>query len=108
MTETPIASPQMPDSLPDTRTLGSRLAAYAFLANDPSVPMVAADWWEISGPHYNAVAGALAHFVAGEPAAEDLRRFAASPGTVSWRPPWPARSSPCWSVHPPTARASRS
>lgn len=80
MTETPIASPQMPDSLPDTRTLGSRLAAYAFLANDPSVPMVAADWWEISGPHYNAVAGALAHFVAGEPAAEDLRRFAASPG----------------------------
>ncbi|MEV0757265.1 galactosyltransferase-related protein [Streptosporangium sp. NPDC050280] len=70
----------MPGSFPDTRTLGSRLAAYAFLANDPSVPMVAADWWEISGPHYNAVAAALAHFVAGEPAAEDLRRFAASPG----------------------------
>ena len=80
MTETPIASSQMPGSFPDTRTLGSRLAAYAFLANDPSVPLVAADWWEISGPHYNAVAAALARFVAGEPAAEDLRRFAASPG----------------------------
>ncbi len=80
MTETPIASPQMPGSFPDARTLGSRLAAYAFLANDPSVPLVAADWWEISGPHYDAVAGALTHFVAGEPAAEDLGRFAASPG----------------------------
>lgn len=80
MTETPIASPQMPVSFPDARTLGSRLAAYAFLANDPSVPLVAADWWQISGPHYKAVADALAHFVAGEPAAEDLRRFAASPG----------------------------
>ncbi|MER5642924.1 galactosyltransferase-related protein [Streptosporangium sp. NPDC002524] len=70
----------MPGSLPDARTLGSRLAAYVFLANDPSVPLVAADWWVISGPHYGAVADALAHFVAGEPAAEDLRRFAASPG----------------------------
>ncbi|WP_436757655.1 galactosyltransferase-related protein [Streptosporangium sp. V21-05] len=70
----------MPGSFPDARTLGSRLAAYAFLANDPSVPLVAADWWEISGPHYDAVAGALTHFVAGEPAAEDLGRFAASPG----------------------------
>ncbi|MGJ6964384.1 galactosyltransferase-related protein [Streptosporangium sp. G11] len=70
----------MPESPPDTRTLGCRLAAYVFLANDPSVPMVAADWWEISGPHYGAVATALAGFVAGDPAAEDLGRFAASPG----------------------------
>jgi len=80
MTEKSIASPQMPGSFPDTRTLGFRLAAHVFLANDPSVPMVAADWWEISGPHYNAVAAALAHFVTGSPAAEDLGRFAASPG----------------------------
>jgi hypothetical protein len=60
--------------------LGHRLAAYVFLAHDPSVPAVAADWWEISGPHYRDVAGAVAEFVAGGPAATHLSRFADAPG----------------------------
>ncbi|MFG1943304.1 glycosyltransferase [Nonomuraea sp. NPDC048826] len=78
MAETPATSSGNPER--DVRSLGRRLAAYVFLAYDPSVPAVAADWWEISGPHYRDVAGAVAEFAAGRPAAADLDRFAAEPG----------------------------
>ena len=57
MAEFPIASSGMSGT--EVGALGQRLAAYVFLANDPSVPAVAADWWEISGPHYKEVARAV-------------------------------------------------
>lgn len=77
MAEFPIASSGMSGT--EVGALGRRLAAYVFLANDPSVPAVAADWWEISGPHYKEVAGAVADLVAGGPAAALVSRFADAP-----------------------------
>jgi hypothetical protein len=59
---------------------GTRLAAFVVLAHDPAVPAVAADWWEISGPHYRAVAHAVDDVAAGHPEVERaLRRLAAAP-----------------------------
>ncbi|MGV9326617.1 galactosyltransferase-related protein [Streptosporangium sandarakinum] len=58
---------------------GSRLARFVVLANDPAVPAVAADWWEISEPHYLSVVTPLAEFTAGDRAAGDLARLAEEP-----------------------------
>ncbi|MFI1254139.1 galactosyltransferase-related protein [Streptomyces netropsis] len=59
-----------------SRTLAERLTAYAVLAHDPAVPGIAADYWELSEPHYRAVDALLAGFLADRPDAarpyEDL------------------------------------
>jgi hypothetical protein len=60
-------------------TLGARLAAFVVLAHDPSVPELAADWWEESAPHYRSVVEPLAELVAGLPVADDLARLAEKP-----------------------------
>lgn len=60
-------------------SLGARLAEYVVLAHDPAVPAVAADWWEISEPHYLSVVRPLADFVAGERADAALAALVASP-----------------------------
>lgn len=57
-------------------TLGARLSAFVVLAHDPAVPEVAADWWEISGPHYLTVAAAVAETF---PDVAEVAALAASP-----------------------------
>ncbi|MDA8368711.1 MAG: galactosyltransferase-related protein [Nocardiopsaceae bacterium] len=63
--------------------LGVRLAQYAVLANDPSVPEIAADWWKICEPHYRSVVEPLAAATDGDRSGEDLARLAAAPSDES-------------------------
>jgi hypothetical protein len=59
--------------------LGGRLADFVVLAHDPAVAAVAADWWEISGPHYRRVVAALAGHTAAHGGAGELTALAAAP-----------------------------
>lgn len=57
-----------------SRTLPARLTRYVVLANEPSVPAVAADYWMHSERYYRAVTTAIEAMVAGEPAAASALR----------------------------------
>lgn len=45
----------MPDATPDTLALAQRLADYVVLAVAPEVPLIAADYWELSAASYRRV-----------------------------------------------------
>jgi hypothetical protein len=68
-----------PKGRPHRASLGARLAGYVVLAHDPSVPQVAADWWEICAPHYRSVVDPLRAAAEGHRAAADLAALAAAP-----------------------------
>jgi hypothetical protein len=53
-------SPDFPDELD---RLAARLTEYVVLANDPAVPLAAADFWRYSSPHYQAVTGIVERLV---------------------------------------------
>lgn len=64
----------------DPVTAGRRLADYVVLGTSPDVPLVAADYWELSVPAYRIVQGAVASLVAAAPeAAEPHRRLSRHP-----------------------------
>ncbi|MGI5530385.1 glycosyltransferase family 2 protein [Streptomyces syringium] len=67
-----------------SRTLAERLTAYAVLAHDPAVPGIAADYWELSEPHYRAVDALLSGFLAARPeAAQPYKDLVADPTALA-------------------------
>ena len=65
---------------PSANDLAGRLTRYAVLAHEPSVPIVAADYWLHSEPFYLDVMGGLGSVVTGEPEVESaLARLVRQP-----------------------------
>jgi hypothetical protein len=64
----------------DPVTAGRRLAGYVVLGTSPDVPLVAADYWELSVASYRTVQAAVTNLVAARPDARDAhRRLSRSP-----------------------------
>jgi len=64
----------------DPEGAGRRLADYVVLGTSPDVPLVAADYWELSVASYRTVQAAVTGLVAGRPDADQaLRRLSHAP-----------------------------
>jgi len=79
-TPAPFAAQPFAAQPRDPVTAGRRLADYVVLGTSPDVPLVAADYWELSVASYRRVQAAITGLVAGQPDADQaLRRLSHAP-----------------------------